>query len=234
MRPLLRPGRSLLIALALAAALTVPASPGGLAHAAPPARMAHRQPKRYVDKYLLARQRHARLARAGLAFVPGKAGATVLGGANYHKDSFAFDGKGIASIIRRSNPGIPAETVEAYRRHITAWARHYRLPPLLVASVIHVESRFRENSYYLGNSGPMQVNITVHRERLKSMGIAIEDLKTIEHGVHAGCSVLIECILGSGGDYVRALTWYNGAMNPHYAASVLEMYAYGKAAASRE
>ena len=204
--------------------------------AAPSARMAaHRQPKKFVDKYLLARQRHARLAKAGLPFVPAKPGeAPALGGANYYKDSYSFDGKGIASIIRRSNPAISAETIEAYRRHITAWAKHYRLPPLLVASVIHVESRFRENSLYLGNAGPMQVNITVHRERLKSMGIAIEDLRTIEHGVHAGCSVLIECILGSKGDYVRALTWYNGAMNPHYAASVLAMYAYGRSAASRE
>ena len=186
-----------------------------------------------MDKFLLARQRHARLAKAGL-FVPGAAaGAAALGGAHYYKDAYAFDGKGIESIIRRSNPGIPPETIEAYRRHILTWAQHYKLPPLLVAAVIHVESRFREDSYYLGNAGPMQVNITVHKERLKRMGIAIEDLRTIEQGVHAGCSVLIECILGSGGDYVRALTWYNGAMNPHYAASVLAMYAYGKGAAAR-
>lgn len=185
-----------------------------------------------MDKFLLARQRHARLAKAGLPVPSAAAGAAVLGGANYYKDAYAFDGKGIESIIRRSNPGIPPETIEAYRRHILTWAQHYKLPPLLVAAVIHVESRFREDSYYLGNAGPMQVNITVHKERLKRMGIAIEDLRTIEHGVHAGCSVLIECILGSGGDYVRALTWYNGAMNPHYAASVLAMYAYGKGAAS--
>ncbi len=200
------------------------------AAAAPPFRRTQKiQPHRYVDKYLLARQRHARLAKAGLLPAGAPAAGNITGAANYYKDEYAFDGKGIDSIIRRSNPGIPEETIAAYCRHITAWAKHYKLPPLLVAAVIHVESRFRENSFYLGNYGPMQVNLTVHRERLKGMGISAEDLKTIEHGVNVGCSILRECILGSGGDYVRALTWYNGAMNPHYAASVLEMYAYGKA-----
>ncbi len=204
------------------------------AFGAPSSRTAYAKPKKFVDKYLKARQRHARLTKAGL--VPSGAmlpGILPAGEANYYRDAYEYDGKGIDSIIRRSNPKVTEESIEAYRTHITAWARFYKLPPLLVASVIHVESRFIETAFYLGNSGPMQVNITVHRERLKKLGIAVEDLKTIKHGVHAGCSVLRECILGSKGDYVRALTWYNGAMNPHYASSVLQMYAYGKSAAGR-
>ena len=220
------------LAASLAVAALLLAAAGGYeACAAPPARKAVKmRPHKYVDKFLLARQRHARLARAGLA----PAAIPALSSANYHKDAFAYDDKGIAGIIRRSNPQVPLESIAAYCRHIVAWAKHYKLPPLLVASVIHVESRFRESSSYLGNYGPMQVNLTVHKERLKKMGISVDDLKTIDKGVQAGCSVLIECILGSGGDYNRALTWYNGAMNPRYAASVLEMYAYGKAAANKE
>ncbi len=216
----------MVVMLSVAAPLT---SIPGEAYAARAAGNVQRHPKKYVDKYLMARQRHARLAKAGLPAVS----ALALCGANYYKDSYSFDGKGIDSIIRRSNANVPDEVIEAYRRHITAWARHYKLPPLLVASVIHVESRFIETAYYVGNYGPMQVNLTVHRERLKALGIAVEELKTIEQGIHAGCDILRECIVGSGGDYTRALTWYNGAMNPHYAASVLQMYAFGKSAAQK-
>ncbi|MBP3730768.1 MAG: transglycosylase SLT domain-containing protein [Mailhella sp.] len=201
----------------------------GEACAGTSSRIGAKQPKKYVDKYLKARQRHARFGVAGI--VPRNAGA--IGEANYYRDSYSYDGRGLDSIMRLSNPDLTADKIEAYRRHITEWAKYYKLPPLLVAAVIHVESRFKENAYYLGNAGPMQVNITVHRERLKKLGVAVEELKTIEHGVHVGCNILSECISGSGGNYVRALTWYNGAMNPGYASMVLQMYAYGKGAAKK-
>lgn len=184
----------------------------------------HARPKRYVDKYLKARQGH-HMFRAAPFMLAHEGDSPV----NYHSDRFSYEAdEGIEKIMRASNPRISRELAELYKRHIVKWARHYSLPPLLVASVIHVESNFNVDCYYLGNYGPMQVNLTVHKDRLRRMGLGVEDLKTVEHGVYVGCDILKECIFGSGGNYVRALTWYNGAMDPAYASKVLRMYSYGK------
>lgn len=135
---------------------------------------------------------------------------------NTNKDSieyFISTEEKLEKIMLKSNPKITKDKIVEYKKYIMKWSKKYDLPPLLVASVIHRETNYKNHLVSsVGAKGPMQVYPKWHKDKLKKLGITEKELSNINHGINVGCMILKEYLSKHNEDYRQALYSYVGVI----------------------
>lgn len=108
---------------------------------------------------------------------------------------------------------------------VDKYAKENNLDPLLVHSVIIVESQYNVTAVSKeGCLGLMQINAPVHKELLTSLKLKKNDLFRIEPNIKVGTIVLKNYIKENHNSILLGLKHYNGAKNLRYANKVMRNY----------
>lgn len=100
-------------------------------------------------------------------------------------------------------------------------AAKYNLDPLLLLSIMRVESGFRPNvKNRYGASGLMQVVSRFHRDKIRSANIF-----NIKTNTDVGAQVLKGCFDRERDHFVRAISCYNGGAGKRYLKGIKQAYA---------
>lgn len=149
-------------------------------------------------------------------------------------DKFIKLDKQLTKIINKSNPKLDNVKKEEYKKWIIYWSSEYELEPLLIASIIHRETNYKENAVSRVKArGPMQVMYKVHKDKCDKFNLNEQDLHTIEHGIHIGCIIIKDYLKQTNGNYKQALYKYVGAVKNKqtgevYSSDILRMIEYAK------
>lgn len=139
--------------------------------------------------------------------------------------------KRIEEIIKKSNPKLKQEKIDEYKKYIRKWSVEHELDPVFIASMIHRESHFKEDSVSKANArGAMQVVFKWWRPQCDKLGITEKDLHSIDHGINIGCQAFKTYLVKTDGDYRKALKLYNGdhsKKDSPYVTDILRMTLYG-------
>jgi len=139
--------------------------------------------------------------------------------------------KRIEEIIKKSNPKLKQEKIDEYKKYIRKWAVEHELDPVFIASMIHRESHFKEDSVSKANAiGLCQIIAKWHMDKINKLNIKKENLFDVNHNINIGCQIIKEYLKKSNGDYKLALLRYNGAKTNkenQYVRDILEMTMYG-------
>lgn len=123
----------------------------------------------------------------------------------------------MSKIISRDNK-IPISFANKYAKDILDSAIRHSIDPLLIMSVISIESKFNPLARNNGAIGLMQIVSRHHKNKISSPKILLEPSKNID----IGTQILKECFDKSKSE-VTALSRYNGSLgvNTRYAKKVL-------------
>lgn len=142
-------------------------------------------------------------------------------------EEFILTEKRINAIMDKSNNQLTVEQKREYIKYITLYSKKYSLSPILVASVIHRESNFRNKvTSNVGAAGPMQVWAKWHPEKLKKHKLTSEHLYSTKYGILIGCEVLKEYIDREDGNFRAALYRYVGGNHHGYVNDIFAMCEY--------
>lgn len=86
-----------------------------------------------------------------------------------------------------------------------------QINPVVVLSIISVESGFRINAKNGSNTGLMQVNLKYHSSKFR-----VRNYFDVEENLTVGFSILKDCVDRNAGNIARALGCYNGYGNKDY------------------
>lgn len=132
--------------------------------------------------------------------------------------------KQINHIMTISNNKLTDNERRLYVKYIVKYSREYKLPPVLVAAIIHRESNFRKHLVSsVGARGCMQVFPKYHKEKLKKSKITADELHTIKYGIKIGCEVIAEYLKVEQGNYREALYRYVGGKHHGYVKDIFEL-----------
>lgn len=130
------------------------------------------------------------------------------------------------------------EKKKTYIKNILKYSDQYRIPPLLIASIIKKESDFDpkalgppiKNKYYSKNHhqraiGLGQIMWQAWKKELKELGYTSErDLLDAEKNIHASTNILYILLKESDGDVEKALSRYLGKNQSKYIIDILKTY----------
>ncbi len=123
----------------------------------------------------------------------------------------------MSKIISRDNK-ISITSANRYAKHILDSAIRYSIDPILIMSIISIESKFNPIAKNNGAIGLMQIVGSQHKKKISSPKILLEP----SHNIDIGVQILKECFDQSKSE-VTALSRYNGSLgiNTKYAKKVL-------------
>lgn len=124
----------------------------------------------------------------------------------------------MSKIISRESQ-ISIDSAMKYSISILDSAIKYSIDPILILSIISIESRFNPTARNNGAIGLMQVVGKYHKNKISSPKLLLDP----HHNIDIGTQILKECIEVSKSD-VSALSRYNGSfgVNTVYAKKVLK------------
>lgn len=129
--------------------------------------------------------------------------------------------KSVIPIITRLRPQLDDEIVDLINAAIIKYSYEYRLPPEFVVYLMDRESKFNPLAKSsAGALGLMQIMPTAHKDKLKTMGITVQQIYHIDNNVKLGCWILRE-YMNTTGSIEKALTRYVGGTHDGYVKDIL-------------
>lgn len=136
--------------------------------------------------------------------------------------------KAVRSLTTTDRLPVSGEAVAQISIEIESAAHRHDIDPLLLASIISVESDFnRKARSSAGAVGLMQVMPKYHADTLKKTGTPPSALTSIRGGIAVGASIFKDLLARHRGDVVKALQSYNGSGSDRslaYSRRVLTRY----------
>lgn len=147
-------------------------------------------------------------------------------------ENYVFTENKLRKIMKTSNPDLSESKIVQYIESIIKWSDKYKLSPIFVASVVHRETNFKEDSVSKAKArGALQVIYKYHKDKCDKLGIEEKGLHDIDDGINIGCQILREYVNSADGNYRRALYRYVGAVKntktaEGYVKDIFDMVVY--------
>jgi len=145
-----------------------------------------------------------------------------------HQKEYRKKVAAIRKALLHLNPHIPTITSYKISFAICKYSKIYSIDPLLIASVIAIETgkTFIPTLNRGFGWGLMQIVPRWHKKRFTKLGIRRKiELYHVFKNIKVGCDILKECLKLSKGNKERALIYYNGSNLKHsYSKAVMSCY----------
>jgi soluble lytic murein transglycosylase-like protein len=134
----------------------------------------------------------------------------------YNENRLNFSDK-----IKQLQPKIDLKIAQMISDSVVKYSRKYKIEPEIILGIISVESAFRQMATSNRKCiGLMQVNYTVHSDKLKKRNLTRLDVYGIDNNIDIGCEILSDYIR-SYGEIEMALKKYIGKNSDIYVKNVL-------------